>query len=297
MRMLLRGLLIALGLLMNSCGEEAPTCTPACEGRLCGPDGCGGFCGLCGTGRCVDGRCESDGGGTGCAGRVCGSDGLGGSCGSCSEGVCLDSGQCGGCTPGAAVCDARDVRECAESGLTTDFVRRCDEAPFDQRCVICPSGQAACAGVAPVCTGSLTGVAGELSIDSDATCGDSGCDVVIVNGNQLALTVAAARMTLSVDLRRTPSGATLPLNAQPGGAFAPAIVSVESEEGRCSNDFATNVRNLPAPSPGQLSLTYGGTGVGDNVNLTAQGTLSCDGGATWRPFGLNLSLLITDDGD
>jgi MYXO-CTERM domain-containing protein len=55
-------------------------CVPACTGRQCGPDGCGGSCGTCpatdtcsAAGECV---CTPQ-----CAGKTCGPDGCGGSCG------------------------------------------------------------------------------------------------------------------------------------------------------------------------------------------------------------------------
>ncbi|MBN1773416.1 MAG: hypothetical protein JXB32_19295, partial [Deltaproteobacteria bacterium] len=57
-------------------------CTPACTGRECGPDGCGGSCGSCPTGE----TCNSSGVCVctpSCTGRECGPDGCGGSCGSC----------------------------------------------------------------------------------------------------------------------------------------------------------------------------------------------------------------------
>jgi hypothetical protein len=35
-------------------------CTPRCDGKLCGDDGCGGVCGACGLNqRCQDGECVS----------------------------------------------------------------------------------------------------------------------------------------------------------------------------------------------------------------------------------------------
>lgn len=39
--------------------DDAP-CVPACGGRTCGPDGCGGACGACGDGQtCLEGGCAS----------------------------------------------------------------------------------------------------------------------------------------------------------------------------------------------------------------------------------------------
>lgn len=37
-------------------------CTPSCDGKQCGPDGCGGWCGECGAGACAsDGNCVAPG--------------------------------------------------------------------------------------------------------------------------------------------------------------------------------------------------------------------------------------------
>lgn len=38
---------------------DAVACLPRCQGRSCGPDGCGGRCGDCPTGTCVDGTCHT----------------------------------------------------------------------------------------------------------------------------------------------------------------------------------------------------------------------------------------------
>ncbi len=74
---------------------DAP-CTPSCEGKTCGPDGCGGICGYCAypdicdpEGQCVD-FCQPQ-----CEGKFCGPDGCGGTCGSCEEGLeCKEDGLC-----------------------------------------------------------------------------------------------------------------------------------------------------------------------------------------------------------
>jgi hypothetical protein len=72
--------------------EGPDACVPACEGRDCGPDGCGGNCGQCGGLQvCWDGVCCS----AQCEDRDCGPDGCGGSCGQCDDGaVCLDGNCC-----------------------------------------------------------------------------------------------------------------------------------------------------------------------------------------------------------
>ena len=108
-------------------------CTPKCDGKACGPDGCGSVCGYCISGQvCTpDGKqcktyCEPD-----CTkkGKKCGDNGCGGSCGDCGGGfhcgidylcykddcigscdgkVCGDDGcglSCGVCATGD-LCDA-----------------------------------------------------------------------------------------------------------------------------------------------------------------------------------------------
>ena len=75
-------------------------CTPQCDGRACGSDGCGGSCGTCdewGT-QCSLGACVRVACGLArtCDLRACGSDGCGGSCGTCPKSsTCNDAtGQC-----------------------------------------------------------------------------------------------------------------------------------------------------------------------------------------------------------
>ncbi|MEC8023759.1 MAG: agmatine deiminase family protein [Myxococcota bacterium] len=71
-------------------------CIPACAGKTCGDDGCGGSCGNCAKGdSCVSGQCISDDCVPSCDGKSCGGDGCGGSCGECSGGTeCNASGAC-----------------------------------------------------------------------------------------------------------------------------------------------------------------------------------------------------------
>jgi hypothetical protein len=76
-------------------------CTPDCNGKKCGSNGCGGTCGTCEAGWTCDSAsskctCTPD-----CTDKTCGSDGCGGLCGagdcddgiSCTNDVCLD-GSC-----------------------------------------------------------------------------------------------------------------------------------------------------------------------------------------------------------
>ena len=70
-------------------------CQPDCGDFLCGPDGCGGSCGVCQdgwscqAGGCVEGPCVPD-----CAGKECGGDGCQGSCGECPTPLVCDGGVC-----------------------------------------------------------------------------------------------------------------------------------------------------------------------------------------------------------
>jgi hypothetical protein len=71
-----------------------PTCSPNCDAKVCGNNGCGGSCGLCGAGTyCVDSTCVTDCAPNcpddancipDCEGKRCGDDACGGSCGSCT---------------------------------------------------------------------------------------------------------------------------------------------------------------------------------------------------------------------
>jgi len=71
---------VAAALVLASCNDETlpiagvdSGCTPSCEGRQCGNDGCGGSCGTCAygygctdAGKCVAGACGAWGSGPSC---------------------------------------------------------------------------------------------------------------------------------------------------------------------------------------------------------------------------------------
>ena len=86
--------------LSDSPGEDVfvrcVRCTPGtCDGKECGPDGCGGSCGNC-TGpqeACSNRLCVCQ---PACDYKACGDDGCGGSCGSCAGGKVCQLGQCVG---------------------------------------------------------------------------------------------------------------------------------------------------------------------------------------------------------
>jgi hypothetical protein len=102
---------------VSSTEDTSTSCTPGCDGVICGSDGCGGSCGTCDAGTTCEGGvclCVAD-----CSGQVCGSDGCGGSCGSCQGYMaCADFG---------ASCQAPLGTENYRVGVdyhatTTDFV-------------------------------------------------------------------------------------------------------------------------------------------------------------------------------
>lgn len=124
-------------------------CVPACSGRVCGPDGCGGTCATdvpeCPGGEYCDwrdGQCKPTCDGVAnCAamGRECGDDGCGGSCGECSEGEACIDGQCvlsAGCTPRPGP----GCMGCACESCVCSHRSQCCTTAWDAECVyICQS--------------------------------------------------------------------------------------------------------------------------------------------------------------
>jgi hypothetical protein len=127
-------------------------CVPACTGKACGNDGCGGTCGTCASGQVCNASGQCGAACTpSCTGLVCGGDGCGGTCGpGCSSGqTCNAGGQCvAACTPNCAgkVCGSDGCGGTCGSGCTTG--QTCDA-----------TGQ--CVSCTPACTGK--------------TCGSDGC--------------------------------------------------------------------------------------------------------------------------
>jgi len=77
------------------CNYEKCSCQPSCDGKKCGPDGCGGSCGTCPSGS----HCSNQSGlcvPCSCAGKQCGGDGCGNSCGQCGWNQWCMNGQCMG---------------------------------------------------------------------------------------------------------------------------------------------------------------------------------------------------------
>ncbi len=104
-------------------------CQPACGGKGCGSDGCGGSCGACGSGetcspggQCIPEACQPH-----CAGKSCGADGCGGLCGTCDEGdFCTDDGLC------VATCQPDcEAKQCGPDGCGG----MCGACGFGMACV------------------------------------------------------------------------------------------------------------------------------------------------------------------
>ena len=156
----------------GSTGTTGTTgCTARCGGRACGPDGCGGSCGLCpsglfcndATGACA-GSCTPD-----CSGKRCGGNGCGGTCGSCSGGqACGADGKCV-CTPGGGTCSS--FSDCCS--------QHCDQGTCAQCAgdgVSCGSAGGCCPGLS--CTLGLCSQCRSLgsSCNAFSDCCSGNCD-------------------------------------------------------------------------------------------------------------------------
>ena len=108
-------------------------CQPSCDGKKCGDDSCGGVCGLCDAGEsCVQGSCQEGPCVPACGGKACGDDGCGGSCGNCAAGTECINNKC----ESTQSCTPGDIG-CSLAG---DVVK-CNTAGTDWDLVeVCPEG-------------------------------------------------------------------------------------------------------------------------------------------------------------
>jgi hypothetical protein len=156
-------------------------CTPQCQGKQCGDDGCGGMCGKCPEGQtCNNGQCSCV---PNCAGKQCGTNGCGGVCGTCQAGwTCTEWGQCH-CTPncvgkvcgddgcGALCGNCPAGQSCVNGACKANCTpscagKQCGDNGCGGNCGNCPAGQSCVnfqckANCTPACTGKQ--------------CGDNGC--------------------------------------------------------------------------------------------------------------------------
>ena len=136
----LRAMVLAgvTGLAFVACGDSASSqseCAPACDGRQCGDDGCGGSCGSCAdsavcseAGQCVAAECQST-----CEelGLACG-DHCGTSCGTCGEGTVCDAEPAGA---GHCVCEPTCIGKACGDDDGCGGV--CGPCAADENCTDC----------------------------------------------------------------------------------------------------------------------------------------------------------------
>jgi hypothetical protein len=164
----------------NQCNTQNSCCAPNCEGRVCGPDGCGGggTCGPCSVqagrrctaaGQCV---CDSRSCPDGCCDankdcwpgdtvQRCGQDGA--SCQTCGAGQGCINQRCVACTPQCA------GRQCGPDGCGGQC-GECDGLLCDDE-----TGQCLCtASVCPGCCSNGPGNPGVCRFNQANTCGTNG---------------------------------------------------------------------------------------------------------------------------
>ncbi len=167
------------------CVDGACACVPACDGRACGPDGCGGRCGECPAGDYCDGaNCrpvpDQCPGGADCDGRTCGPDPVCGTdCGACPAGHRCEDGRCR-CVPDCRgrVCGPDPV--CGTDCGACDAGRVCEGGQC--RCVPDCRGRACgddgCGGTCGACGAGEQCEGGQCRCVPDCrgrACGDDGC--------------------------------------------------------------------------------------------------------------------------
>ena len=168
-------------------GVCSKTCTPACDGKQCGDDGCDGTCGTCKAGEdCLDGKCACI---PKCEGKDCGDDGCGASCGDCAEGlICGGDAKCaapgcesecegkecgtGLCGKSCGACSAG--LECSEEGKCID-PETCVPDCTGKEC-----GSDKCGGDCGFCDFELFCTNGKCTTEctpncTGKQCGDNGC--------------------------------------------------------------------------------------------------------------------------
>ncbi len=188
-------------------------CQPACDGKQCGANGCGGVCGVCGetkactdAGKCVavattcgDGECEPGENPTNCAkdckptctancaGKPCGDiDGCGGLCsGPCpGGGTCTADKNCqGGSLCGNGTCDPGETNANCATDCKPDCTpacggKSCGPNGCGGSCGLCGTGKACtdegqCVALGPVCGNGMC-EAGESNASCPADCKPTG---------------------------------------------------------------------------------------------------------------------------
>jgi len=153
-------------------------CVPACSGKQCGDNGCGGSCGAC-TGKtvCEAGQCVACK--PSCDGKDCGDDGCGGTCGTCGLGKTCNVGKCAHPPADASCfgqCGKVTASGCACTGTCKDAGNCCVN---DHVCACLPActgkqcGDDGCGGSCGTCAAGTTCIAGGCA---PAVCDDTTCN-------------------------------------------------------------------------------------------------------------------------
>jgi hypothetical protein len=270
-------------------------CMPVCDGRVCGPDGCGGICGTCPPELTCNeqvGQCEQDGEcvpTVDCAAAMCtDDDGCGMACG-CADGLTCNeaSGQCidPSCVPDCA------GRECGDDGCEGS----CGECVEGSTCV---SG--ACVA-AVACTSHTECDPGQAcdpaTLQCTAACaGVDDCS----EGQHCVYQDAAAGVGICVDGCATLDGSVC------GQDSTCLPVGYTGEDGVCFPDGTAGEGEACAPSEvdtgctsGLACVTADGAG-GENVcrgvcNYWGGGAAGCEAGQICTFYGVCTEHLLVVD--
>jgi len=122
--------------------DQPDVCTPKCEGKVCGDDGCEGNCGECKEGEeCNEGKCECI---PDCKGKNCGDDGCEGFCGNgnaATEGC--EAGEV--CNPATHTCGPPEGECYLNACMVNDHCKGCPNKlnqcwSQEHKCVECLPG-------------------------------------------------------------------------------------------------------------------------------------------------------------
>jgi len=218
------------------------SCEPQCDGKQCGPDGCGGNCppGCGPNATCQGGTCVCTGRACGsaccaagevcyggacckpsCSGKECGTDGCGGSCGSCPGTLaCGADGKCG-CVGGLTRCDTECVDTLSDAHHCGDCTTVC-ETPL-----VCANGT--CSETCPEGYTNCDGSCADLQSNHDH-CGSCeracGPEAVCVQGE----------CACENGLTDCPGQGCVDLATDPANCGACGRVCEGCSEGRCPGD-------------------------------------------------------------
>ncbi len=172
----------------NDANDADADCTPDCDDKVCGDDGCGGDCGDCGEDLvCEAGLCLPPEYSLSCEGR-CGETGINCDCdeacftlGSCCADICVEfCFDLLGCTCGDGDCEGLETCEncpadcgCEEGDICLNEIccapncqsKQCGGDGCGGTCGACTGSQDACVDGACVCQGACAGL----------DCGPDGC--------------------------------------------------------------------------------------------------------------------------